>query len=233
MCGRYTLYSRSEELTEQFQLADVPELFPRYNIAPVQMAPVIRQEPETGARQLLQMRWGLIPSWAKDEGIASSTINARSETAAGKPAYRTAFRRRRCLVPADGFFEWQALKGRKQPLYIQRRDTRPFAIAGLWEHWQPQEGPEVLTFTLLTTQANELIQPIHDRMPVILDERDYALWLDPAVKEAERVQPLLRPASAQELMARPVHPRVNQVRQEGPGCIEPLPEQPSLFDPPS
>jgi putative SOS response-associated peptidase YedK len=228
MCGRYALYTRPEELAGLFELAEIPELSPRYNIAPMQWTGVIRQEEDR--RRIVLMRWGLIPSWAKDEKIASSTINARAETAASKPAFRTAVRRRRCLVPADGFFEWQAVAGRKQPLYFQRRDARPFAIAGLWEQWQPEGVEPLLTCTVLTTEANELVRPVHDRMPVILDPADYALWLDPTVQDPERLQPLLRPAPAGDMTARPVQPRVNQVRQEGPGCIEPLAEQPSLFD---
>lgn len=225
MCGRYTLRTPVAELAEAFGLPEVPSLEPRYNIAPTQ--PVATVLVVTGERQLRRMRWGLIPSWARDPSIGQRLINARAETLAQKPAFRAALRQRRCLILADGFYEW-ARRGRgKQPYYILRRDERPFAFAGLWERWQPPEGGEPIeSCTIITTQANELVAAFHERMPVILEEPDIALWLDPAVTDAQRLGPLLRPCPAERMKAYPVGPQVNRPSADTAAVTRPLPGLP-------
>jgi len=210
-------------VAEQFALFEVPPFTPRFNIAPSQPAPVVRlapQQPEP-QRQLVWLRWGLIPGWAKDPAVGNRMINARSETVAEKPAYRAALRRRRCLVAADGFYEWQRTGGRKQPYLIRMHDESPFAFAGLWEAWEGAEGACVESCTLLTTEPNELMRPIHNRMPVILAPEHYRRWLDPAVQQPELLLPLLRPYPGDQLRADPVSTFVNNPAHEGPRCIEP------------
>ena len=173
-------------------------------------------------RELVALRWGLIPSWAKDQAIGNRMINARAETVAEKPAYRTAFRRRRCLVPADGFYEWQRTGKKKQPYFIHRRDDRPFALAGLWESWQRPDHSQIESFTVLTTEPNDVVRPIHNRMPVILNESDYDLWLDPALEEPGPLTPLLKPYRADLMESYPVGREVNNPRYEAASCVEPL-----------
>ena len=171
-----------------------PEMVLRYNIAPTQAVAIVQIAAGTSVRRWQMVRWGLIPSWAKDASIGNRMINARGETLADKPAFRAAFRRRRCLVPADGYFEWQKTGSVKQPYYIRLCDDRPFAMAGLWESWlNPTTNEPLQSCTIITTQANQLTQPIHDRMPVILDAADYELWLDPQLQDPERLGALLRP----------------------------------------
>ncbi|MCC7353120.1 MAG: SOS response-associated peptidase, partial [Anaerolineae bacterium] len=161
-------------------------------------------------------------SWAKDPTIGSRMINARSETVAEKPSFRSAFKSRRCLVPADGFYEWQRQERGKQPFFIRMSEGTPFAIAGLWEHWQGPEGEVIESCTLLTTEANEMMRPLHDRMPVILDPKDYDLWLDPGVQKREILLPLFRPYASEAMIAYPVRPVVNSPANDSPLCIEPL-----------
>ncbi len=220
MCGRFTLLTPSETLAEQFELPDMPALPPRYNIAPSQSVAAVRQLPDDGGRELVWLRWGLVPFWAKELSIGARMINARSETVAQKPAFRAAFRQRRCLVLADGFYEWQKQAGSKQPFFIRLEDGRPFAFAGLWEHWDGPEGA-VESCTILTTEPNDLIRPLHNRMPIILLPTDYDLWLDHSVQEPRQLQPLLRPYSAQDMVAYPVSLWVNSPQNDGPRCIEP------------
>lgn len=222
MCGRFALITPGEVLAEQFQLSEVPALAPRYNIAPTQPIAAVRLAREGIARELVLLRWGLIPSWAKDPGVGSRLINARSETVAEKPSFRSAFKSRRCLVPADGFYEWQRQERGRQPFFIRMREGTPFAIAGLWEHWQGPEGEVIESCTLLTTAANEVMRPLHDRMPVILNPKDYDLWLDPDVQKREALSPLLRPYTAEAMVAYPVRPVVNSPANDSPLCIEPL-----------
>src|SRR3990172_8404093 len=193
MCGRFSLGASATKLAELFDLTEVPNWAPRYNIAPTQELLVVLKAPEDPGRKISRRRWGLIPSWAKDRGIGNQMINAQAETVATKPAFRAAFRKRRCLVPADGFYEWAQQGRQKQPYYIRLRDWRPFAIAGLWEHWKGPDGNVVNTSTLLTTSANDLIGAFHHRMPVILNPANFDLWLDPAVQEAGPLQSLLQP----------------------------------------
>ncbi|HBY94887.1 MAG: SOS response-associated peptidase [Ardenticatenaceae bacterium] len=224
MCGRFTLTTSVETLVESFELsAAPPELPPRYNIAPTQpVAAVLGDDEEQ--RRLALLRWGLIPAWAKDPGIGNRMINARAETVAEKPAYRAAFQRRRCLVVADGFYEWQRLERGKRPIYIRMADGQPFAFAGLWEHWQGPDGSPIDSCTILTTTPNEIMYPIHNRMPVILLPEAYDLWLDPSVQAAGPLLPLLRPYPAEAMTAFPVSPLVNNPANDDPRCIVPLDE---------
>lgn len=223
MCGRFSLGTAATTLTAQFELFEVPAWVPRYNIAPTQQAPTVVRAASQPARQFKPYRWGLIPTWAKDPGIGSQLINARAETVATKPAFRKAFRERRCLILADGFYEWQRRGRYKQPFHIRMRDGRPFAFAGLWEHWEGPEGSAIDSCTILTTPANELVGTLHDRMPVILAPQEYDLWLDPAIQEGERLQSLPRPYPAEEMTAYPVSTRVNNPANDSPECVEPAP----------
>jgi putative SOS response-associated peptidase YedK len=178
--------------------------------------------PDQAQRQFRILQWGLVPSWAKAPGVDADMINARAETAATKPAFRTAFRKRRCLVLADGFYEWSRQGRSKQPFYVRLRDGRAFAFAGLWEHWEGTEGEVIESCTLLTTVPNDLIRTFHHRMPVILPHEVYPVWLDPAIEEPDRLQPLLRPYPPEAMTAYPVSPRVNNPANDSPACIEPL-----------
>ena len=224
MCGRFTLTTPAQTLAVQFDLAQVPALEPRYNIAPTQPVATVRVGSESKGRELVHMRWGLIPFWAKDPSIGARMINARSETVAEKRSFRTAFRRRRCLVLADGFYEWQKLDGAKQPLYVSLQDREAFAFAGLWERWEGSENGVVESCTLLTCEPNELLRPIHNRMPVILNPKDHTLWLDREFQEAERLQTLLCPYPSGGMQASAVSRYVNSPRNEGPECILPVDE---------
>lgn len=224
MCGRFSLKTTGAALQTQFQLPDTPAIEPRYNIAPTQQIAVVQQTENGPALQFL--RWGLVPAWARDPAIGSKMINARAETVAEKPAFRQSFKTRRCLVLADGFYEWQAAArgGRKQPFYFALQDERPFALAGLWEHWEGKNGTDgpLDTCTIITTEANELLRPVHERMPVMLHPEDYALWLDPAMKQPEPLQALLRPYPPEAMISYPIGYAVNDVRNDSPECIAPL-----------
>lgn len=217
MCGRYTLAVSPAQLAARFEVAPLA-LQPRYNIAPTQPAPVVRLS--NGARELALLRWGLIPSWANDAAIGARLINARSETVLEKPAFRTAFRRRRCLIPASGFYEWQQQTSGKQPFYFTPVDGDLMAFAGLWEQWRAPDGAVVESYTILTTAANEIVAPIHDRMPVILPPDLDALWLDPAA-DAARLHDLCLTPPPVALRVYPVSKAVNQVRNDGEGLIQP------------
>ena len=219
MCGRFTLRSSGKVVAEAFDLPEVPELQPRFNIAPAQPVAVVRQKPDRMERELAFLRWGLIPAWADDPSIGDRMANARSETAATKPSFRSAFRSRRCLVVADGFYEWQKTNGKKQPYYIRLQNDRPFGLAGLWERWE-KGGEPVESCTILTTDANELMQPIHERMPVILSPDQYDLWLDPRCQDTEKMANLLRPYSSKDLLAYPVSTLVNNWRHDEAKCVE-------------
>jgi putative SOS response-associated peptidase YedK len=224
MCGRFTLTTPAQTLAVQFDLAVVPALEARFNIAPTQPVAAVRIGSEGKERELALMRWGLIPFWAKDSSIGARMINARSETAAEKPSFRTAFRRRRCLVLADGFYEWQKVDGTKQPVYVSLQDREAFAFAGLWDRWDDPENGVVESCTVLTVEPNELLRPIHSRMPVILNPSDYSLWLDREVNEPERLQALLCPYPSGRMQAYAVSRYVNSPRNEGPACIVPAGE---------
>ena len=216
MCGRYTLTSPIDSLISEFGLAGAGgDLHPNFNVAPTQeVAAVVA---ENGVRRLEMLRWGLVPSWAKDPEIGARMINARSETAPEKPSFRGAFRRRRCLIPADGFYEWRREEGGKQPFYIRTNDGRPFAFAGLWESWN--DG-EIRSCTILTTSANDLVGPVHERMPVILPAADRDAWLDPEAEREELVS-LLRPYEGNDLETFPVSRFVNSPRNNDERCVQP------------
>lgn len=238
MCGRYTLTDPGEELLRQFGLPELPPGYrPRYNIAPTQ--PVTAIIAVEGERRIGMLRWGLVPSWAKDPSIGNRMINARAETVAEKPAFRAALRRRRCLIPADGFYEWQRRDGRKQPVRFVASDGGVFAFAGLWERWRPPTSmqseaqvdessgdearePVLFTCTLITTSANDFVRPVHDRMPVILPPEAYDPWLDPSLHDPQAVLPLLRAAPEDALRVYDVSTLVNAPANDVPTCIEPI-----------
>lgn len=228
MCGRFTLTDPDADLAVQFNLPEIPDMQPRYNIAPTQPVAAVRMSAEGSGREMVLLHWGLIPFWAKDPKIGARMINARSETAAEKPAFRAAFRRRRCLVVADGFFEWQKQNGTKQPFYIRMQNAQPFAFAGLWEFWRGEDDRAIESCSLLTTQPNELVRVLHNRMPVIVQPQDYGLWLDPEMQDVERLQPLLQPYSPEEMEAYAVSRYVNSPDNDDPRCIEPYPLQQSF-----
>lgn len=223
MCGRFTLTQSDQIIAQAFHLKDVPDVVPRYNIAPSQaVATVLLPGSESKEPRCHYLQWGLVPSWAKDPKIGFSLINARAETLAEKPSFRAAFKRRRCLILADGFYEWQRQEKRKQPFYFGLSDHAPFAFAGLWEHWESGDGSVIDSCTIITTEANALLQPIHDRMPVILKAADYDQWLDPAEQKTDRLQRLLHPFAAEAMMAYPVSTQVNNFRYDDADCIRPL-----------
>jgi putative SOS response-associated peptidase YedK len=224
MCGRYAIYgpvSRANRDAIEF-LGEEIAFHPTFNAAPTQNLPVFRASPERG-REFTLLRWGLVPSWAKDPAIGARMINARSETVAQKPAFRAAFRRRRCLVPMSGFYEWQKAGGRKVPHFVGLLDTDVFAAAGLYEAWAGKDGAAPIeSYTILTTVANDLMRAVHDRMPVILHERDYEAWLDPKNEKLEALNGLLMPFPAEEMRAYPISTRVNNTRNDGPELVEPV-----------
>ncbi|MEA5583409.1 SOS response-associated peptidase [Nodularia harveyana UHCC-0300] len=226
MCGRFTLNQSSSALCKFFGIDQIPDLSAEYNIAPTQMVATVRHNPETNQREFQQLRWGLIPRWMKEPGMGVKLINARAETVAEKPAFRGAFYHRRCLVLADGFYEWKRENGKKQPFYFQLSEGTPFGFAGLWEKWQPlaskSEGEEIISCTILTTAANELVKPIHQRMPVILAPQDYDLWLNHQMQTPELLQQLLCPYPDQAMTGYPVSSLVNDSRQNSAECIIPL-----------
>lgn len=222
MCGRFALRSSIKELAEALEVTSVKikEERARYNIAPTQGIVAAREE--GGERELVTLRWGLVPGWTKDPSIGTRLINARSETVAEKPAFREALRRRRCLIPVSGFYEWKREGTRKQPFYFRMKNEQPFAFAGLWEHWEGQDNEAIESCTILTTEANEVLAPVHDRMPVIVAPENYELWLDPTMNKAERLEPLLRPFTAAEMTAHPVSLSVNNPRYDGEDLLAPL-----------
>lgn len=222
MCGRYTLYATGEALWEEFDLEGEPEVIPpRYNVAPTQDVIVVGRR-EGRAPRLGRLRWGLIPPWAKDPGIGAKMINARSESLADKPAFRRAYARRRCLVVADGFYEWKKLPGgAKQPMYVSLASGRPFGFAGLWESWAGPDGEKIFSCAIVTGDARGAIADIHPRMPLIVRPEDRAAWLDPAPRSSEVLAPLLARCLHEELRARPVSTRVNKVDHDGPENLEP------------
>ena len=227
MCGRYTQHHTGAEVSERFELRELPlDMDPQFNVAPTQTVAVVTED---GTRALEGMKWGLVPPWAKDPSIGSRLINARAETLGEKPAFRQALKQRRCLIPADGFYEWVKMGTTKQPMHIRRRDGELFAFAGLWEEWRSPEGWPLRSCTIITVAANELVAPIHDRMPAMLLPEDEALWLDHGVTATERVLPVLRPYPAVEMEAYPVSPRVNKAGVNDPECVRRA-DVPSLFD---
>jgi putative SOS response-associated peptidase YedK len=221
MCGRVALTAPASTITEIFQVDVLPEVLPRYNVAPTQQVAAIVDA--DGAREMTTLRWGLVPFWAKDIKVGYRMINARSETVRKKPSFRAAFKRRRALILADGFYEWQRIdKKTKIPHVIGMADGRPFAMAGLWERWTDTEtGDELRSCTIVTTEGNALMKPIHDRMPVILPPTRWQEWLDPENADLDALEAMLTPAPADQRRARRVSTRVNNARHEGPGCQDP------------
>ncbi len=234
MCGRYTLATPADELQEVFPGFAFPEEMPlRYNIAPSLDIPLV---PNDGENRVQHFRWGLVPSWAKDPKIGNRMINARGETLAEKPSFRTAFRKRRCLILADGFYEWRKEPGAgaKTPMYIRLKSGKPFAFAGLWESWKRSDDPPLLSCTIITTEPNAFMEEIHNRMPVILPPGAYDQWIDPDERAPDELADLLKPYPDSELTAYPVSTLVNNPRADMPDCIKPAeaakePDQSSLF----
>jgi len=227
MCGRFSITKTPEAMKALFEFENLPNLAARYNVAPTQAVAAVRLN-EAGARGLAEMRWGLIPHWAKDGTMAAKMINARAETIAEKPAFRDAFAKRRCLIPCDGFYEWRMEEGKKQPFRIGMKGGALFAFAGLYERWEATEdaanwskGEAVETLTIITTDANEKLHPIHHRMPVILPPEAYRSWLNPA-NDRDALMPLLKPYPAEPIAFYRVGTAVNNVRNDGPEVIEPL-----------
>lgn len=227
MCGRYLITSSLEAIRRVFEVLQRPNLKARYNVAPTQQVPVVRLA--TSGRELVQLRWGLIPSWAKDLSIGAKMINARAETVAEKPAFRSAFKRRRCLVVADGFYEWQrGADGEKQPYVIGLDQEGPMAIAGLWEVWKDPAGERLESCTIITTAANKRLEAIHHRMPVILGRADFETWLTGGDDDPNTLRALLRPYPEDRIKADPVSRHVNSVRNDDPRCLEPIAVQQQL-----
>lgn len=237
MCGRYTLTSPAQVIADTFGVevdTDRVDAGPRYNIAPGQDVWIVRAEGREERRRLARVRWGLVPGWAEKPSVGATMINARAETAAEKPAFRLPFRRRRCIVPADGFYEWQRRPSGSQPFLIEMRDAgRPFGMAGLWDHWRGPDGADVESCAILTTTPNELVGALHDRMPVILAPDDFDLWLDPREADVVKLLAVLRAQPGERMAMHPVSTRVNDPRHDDPECltrVEPVPDpQGSLF----
>jgi len=222
MCGRYVVTTPGEVLAELFEIDEKPHLAPRYNVAPTQEVAIVRARPG-GGRELAFAHWGLIPHWAKERAIGNRLINARGESLAEKPSFRDSFKRRRCLIAADGFYEWQKLDGRKQPWLVRLRDGAPFGFAGLWSSWTDKASGEIVdSCTIVTTAPNELLAPIHDRMPVIVPRGEHAAWLDPEVSDPERLAPLIASYPAAGMEAIRISEWVNNPRHDDPRCLEEL-----------
>jgi putative SOS response-associated peptidase YedK len=220
MCGRFVITSSPESIRRFLAYEDQPNFPPRYNVAPTQPVPIVRLE--AGRRRFVLMRWGLIPSWVKDPREFALLINARIEGLTDKPSFRAAVKRRRCLVPADGFYEWQKAGKAKRPFFIRPRAGGPVAFAGLWETWADRDGGEVDTMAIVTSAANKTLAPIHDRMPVIISPEHFDAWLDAEKVEAKIAIALLGPAPDDLLVAEEISTRVNNVRNDGPELIAPL-----------
>ena len=220
MCGRYSITSAPEAIRALFGYDEQPNFPPRYNVAPTQPVPIVRLD--GGRRHFALVRWGLIPSWVKDPKTFTLLINARGETLIDKPAFRAAMRRRRCLFPADGFYEWKAGHDRKRPFYIRRKDGTPMAFAGLWETWMGPNGEEMETATIITTAANRALMSLHDRMPAIIDPAAFDMWLDTSRVDAETALALLAPAREGLLELHEVSPAVNRTANDIPDLIAPV-----------
>ena len=232
MCGRYRLSRRKLIVEEYFDSTGEDDWVPRYNIAPTQPVPIIRQDPKEPRREPSLVRWGLIPWWAKDSSGAAAMINARSETAATKPAFRDALKLRRCLIPADGFYEWQKKGRTKQPYCFEVKEGKLFAFAGIWERWKDPGGEVLETCSILTTTPNAVTSAVHDRMPVVLDPDNYDVWLDHGMTNTDAASDLLKPFDARQMRSYPVSNRVNHVANDDEGCSTPVKlveSQTSLF----
>jgi putative SOS response-associated peptidase YedK len=221
VCGRFTLTTPPETLADLFDVREIPDVAPRYNIAPRQLVLTVRLLRDESSRDGVLLRWGLVPFWARDPSIGDRLINARGESVSEKPSFRRAFRERRCLILADGFYEWQKTEGRKQPYLFRMRDGSPFAFAGLWESWRNAEGEETETCSIITTSSNDLVQEVHGRMPVIVKPDDYAFWLDPENRDEDGLRKVLEPYPADLMEAVRVSRRVNNPKNDDPQCLEP------------
>lgn len=219
MCGRFTVRSNANVIADEFGLARLVDLIPHFNIAPTQLVAAVRSL--DGPRELVMLRWGLVPPWASELSIGSRMINARSETVATKPSFKKSFQSRRCLVVADGFYEWQKTDDKKQPFFIRLKSDQPFGFAGLWER-NDKTGQTVETCTIITTTANEMMSPLHDRMPVIIPPEQYDLWLDPEEHDVTQLERLLQPFPSDEMTAYPVSTVVNSPKNDLAECVEPL-----------
>ncbi|MGI6454284.1 MAG: SOS response-associated peptidase [bacterium] len=222
MCGRFSLITPVEILKNIFRLNRTIDIQPRYNIAPTQSVPVIRIHQKTGERELVELRWGLVPHWAKDLSIGNKMINAKAETLFEKPSYKKAAQKRRCLIPADGFYEWRKEKKQKIPYYFFNKSQQPLALGGIWERWTSPEGEVVETFSIITTEANSLMQPIHNRMPLILTADEYDHWLDPTIEQPEEIQRCLQSYPTEQMEHYSVSSWVSNVMHEGAKCIQPV-----------
>ena len=233
MCGRYRLSRRKQIIEEQFETHPWDDDWsPRFNVAPTQPVPVIRQHPKEPVRQLSLMKWGLIPNWAQNPSVASGTINARSETAATKPAFRDPLKLRRCLIPADAFYEWKRTGASKQPYCFEVNESELFAFAGLWDGWKDASGQWIKTCSILTTTPNAVTSAVHNRMPVILHPASYDLWLDPGMQNVSAISELLKPYDARLMRCYPVSTRINHVANDDEECsrpVEPAQVQEGLF----
>ncbi|MBC7545977.1 MAG: SOS response-associated peptidase [Candidatus Sericytochromatia bacterium] len=234
MCGRYTLKIDGKDLAALFALPELPDFPHRYNIAPTQRVAMIRMSETVGDRQLAMVRWGFIPAWAKEMPSQAPLINARLETAHEKPTFRSSFQSRRCLIPADGFYEWRRSTD-KQPFVFQLPDEQPFAFAGLWDRWQGPDGQIIESCAMLTTEANMVMAPIHHRMPTILPPTHYDAWLDPGHQHPERLRAVLAASLCDRLIAKAVSTRVNKAVNDDPACLAPpepapLSREMTLFD---
>jgi putative SOS response-associated peptidase YedK len=222
MCGRYRLSRRKQILEEHFDSVSEEDWTPRYNIAPTQSVPIIRQRPKEPVREVSLVRWGLIPSWSKDSSASARMINARSETAATLPAFRDAMKFRRCLIPADGFYEWAKTTKGKQPYCFEVNEGELFVFAGLWDRWRDPSGNAVETCSILTTTPNAVTSAVHDRMPVILDPDGYDLWLDPGMRDVAAASELLKPYDARLMRCYPISTRINYVANDDAECSAPV-----------
>jgi len=223
MCGRYRLSRRKQIIEEHFDaVSGEEEWTPRYNVAPTQPVPVIRQNPKEPIRELSLMRWGLVPSWAKNPSASAQMINARAETAGTKPAFRDALKSRRCLIPADGFYEWKRDGKTKQPFCFEVNQGQLFAFAGLWDRWKDPTGKWLETCSILTASPNAVTSPVHDRMPVILDPDAYDLWLDPGMTNSAAASDLLKPCDARLMRCYPISTRINHVANDDAECSAPV-----------
>ncbi len=222
MCGRFIVYDLSGALLWLFGMSEGLQQPPRYNVAPSQPVATVRNKDQGEEREVVLLRWGLLPHWAKDPAMGARMINARAETVAEKPSFRAAYRRRRCLIPAWGYYEWRKVEGGKQPYYIYMKQDKPFAMAGLWEHWQDAEGTQIESCAIITTEANPLTRPIHHRMPVIIAKEQIDRWLDPSVEGGDALGGLLKPYSDAEMAAHPVSTHVNRPANNDPQCMAAL-----------
>jgi putative SOS response-associated peptidase YedK len=226
MCGRFVLFSTGKDISRHFELVEDPLFPPRFNIAPNQKIETVRVPQGTGHRRIATARWGLIPNWAKDKSIGWKLINARSETVFDKPAFRNSIRKRRCLIPSNGFYEWKRNHGAKtRPYFFSMADGSLFAFAGLWDSWKDDSGETIETCSIITTAANSLVAPVHERMPVILKRDNYDLWLDNAITDLERLSWVMVPYASELMKLYPVASKVNKASYDGPDCIEAVDEE--------